>query len=264
MAPMTTTDAAAVTRGTAARPTLLWRLLLVLARLVVGAVARLRITGEVPQGLRGGPLVLASNHIGLFDPIALSAACRVRGLAPSFLATAGLFEAPLVGAVMRGCGHIPVDRQNGGGGALDASVGAVRRGAVVAAYPEGRISLDPGLWPEHGRTGAARLALLTGVPVVPVAQWGAHEVLAYDGYGAMLRTLARAIVRRPVVRVHFGAPVDLSGLDVEVPGDAQRAADRITAATVDALRVLRADEPAAPRVVDPTRPLSTARSFGRG
>ena len=50
---------------------------------------------------------------------------------------------------------------------------------MVLVYPEGRIGLDPGMWPERGKTGTARLALASGAPVVPVAQWGAHEVLPY-------------------------------------------------------------------------------------
>ena len=79
-------------------------------------------------------------------------------------------------------------------------------------YPEGRVGLDPAMWPERPKTGLARLALATGAPVVPVATWGAHEVIAYHGRGAMIRTLLSSIWRRPTVRVHFGAPVDLSDL----------------------------------------------------
>src|SRR6266540_3847682 len=131
---------------------------------------------------------------------------------------------------------------------------------VVAAYPEGRISLDPGVWPERGKTGVARLALTTGTPVVPVSQWGAHEVLAWDGTGAMARTALRSVLRRPVVRVHFGAPVDLADLGAGVHGDAQLATERIMGAITEGLRPLRASEPRLPRFVDPTRPVSVARS----
>jgi 1-acyl-sn-glycerol-3-phosphate acyltransferase len=124
----------------------------------------------------------------------------------------------------------------------------------VLGYPEGRITLDPGMWPERGKTGLARVALATGVPVVPVAQWGAHEVIAWGGFGASVAALTRSLWRRPVVRVHFGPPVDLSGLTAGAPGAAQQATDRIIGALVTQLAPL-------PRWVDPQRPLSTARSF---
>jgi 1-acyl-sn-glycerol-3-phosphate acyltransferase len=203
---------------------------------------------------------MAGNHIGIFDPLALVAAARVRRLAPRIMATAGVFRVPVVGAVLHRCGHIEVDRRNGAGGyALGSAVAAVRAGAVVAGYPEGRITLDPGMWPERGRTGLARVALATGAAVVPVAQWGAHEVLAWDGAGSMLRTAVTALWRRPVVRVHFGPPVELDG----PAADPQEATDRITEAIVAALVPLRADEPGLPRYVDPARPVSTARSYPR-
>ncbi|MGH3735691.1 MAG: lysophospholipid acyltransferase family protein [Micromonosporaceae bacterium] len=241
---------------------LLWRVLLRLARIVAPIFCRLRVVDEIPPELRGGPLILASNHIGTFDPIALAAAAGRIGLAPRFLATGALFRARVIGTVLRRCGHIRVNRRDRSAvEALDSAVGAVREGSVVAGYPEGRITLDPGMWPERGRSGMARLALRTGVPVIPVAQWGAHEVMTWDAPHTMLARLTLCLWRRPVVWVRFGAPVDLSGLDDGVPGDAVRATDRVMAAIVERLRPLRADEPVLPRYVDPYRPVSDARTF---
>jgi 1-acyl-sn-glycerol-3-phosphate acyltransferase len=262
---------------------------MVLARVVVAVVGRLRVTGDVPASLRGTAVLVASNHIGNFDPIVLVAALRTRRLAPRLLATAGLFRAPVIGAVLTACGHIPVNRGSAtAADALHEAEAALSAGAVVAMYPEGRIGLDPGMWPERGKTGMARLALRTGATVVPVAQWGAHEVLAYHGTGAMVSSLLRALVRRPVLRVHIGAPVDLAdladmadaadpadladaadvvGLPAESPagtvGTAMRATERIMDEVTDALRQVRTAEPDLPRYVDRTRPLSTARSRGR-
>ncbi|WP_327001384.1 1-acyl-sn-glycerol-3-phosphate acyltransferase [Dactylosporangium sp. NBC_01737] len=237
-----------------------WRFLLVLARAVVMPVARLRVTGDVPQALRDGPVIFAANHIGPFDPVAISAACRVARLAPRLMATGGLFRAPVVGSVMRAAGHIRINRRQADvGNAVDVVADAVAVGSHVLGYPEGRITLDPGMWPERGKTGLARIALRTGAPVVPVAQWGAHEVAAWGGFGPTMRTLGRSLLHRPVVRVHFGAPVDLSDLDVATPGAAQRATDRIIdAITADLVR-LRVEEPRLPRYVDPVRPLSMQR-----
>ncbi|MEV4514792.1 lysophospholipid acyltransferase family protein [Dactylosporangium sp. NPDC049525] len=237
-----------------------WRFLLVLARVVVMPVARLRVTGEVPAALRAGPVLFAVNHVGPFDPVAISAACRVARLAPRLMATGGLFRAPVVGSVMRAAGHIRINRRQADvSGAVDVVADAIAVGSHVLGYPEGRITLDPGMWPERGKTGLARVALRTGVPVVPVAQWGAHEVAAWGGFGPTMRTLGRSLLRRPVVRVHFGAPVDLSDLDVAASGAAQRATDRIIDAITAELVGLRVAEPRLPRFVDPVRPLSTQR-----
>jgi len=93
------------------RPPPLWRFALAISGTVVGTVCRLRVTGDVPDGRRDGPLILAANHIGAFDPCVLTAACARRRLAPRILATGGLFRAPLVGAAMRASGHLRVDRR---------------------------------------------------------------------------------------------------------------------------------------------------------
>ncbi|GAB7037240.1 MULTISPECIES: lysophospholipid acyltransferase family protein [Catenuloplanes] len=242
-----------------------WRGLLLAARGVVGATARLRVTGDVPPALRRGPLILAANHISPVDPVVMMAACRTAGIAPRIMATGGVFRTPVLGSLMRASGQIRVDRRSTTAArALDDAAAALREGSVVLIYPEGRIGLDPGLWPERGKTGAARLALITGAPVIPVAQWGGHELIPYDGRAA---TNARAVLhdlrRRPVVRVGFGTPVDLTGLAADVPGDAQRATDRIIDAIAATLAPLRADEPDRPRHHDPTRPADVSRAHRR-
>jgi 1-acyl-sn-glycerol-3-phosphate acyltransferase len=168
----------------------------------------------------------------------------------------------VVGAVLRRCGHIRVNRSESSAvDALDSALSAIREGSVVAGYPEGRITLHPGMWPERARSGLARLALVSDAPVIPVSQWGAHEVMAWHGWPAMTLRLFGSFWRRPVVWVRFGAPVDLSGLQAEVPRHAVYAASRITAAVTEGLRPLRRAEPALPRYVDPTRPVSVARGF---
>jgi 1-acyl-sn-glycerol-3-phosphate acyltransferase len=243
------------------RPPLLWRFLQVVARGVVGPVARLRVSGDVPARLRRGPLILAANHISPFDPVVMAAACRVRRVAPRFMATGGLFRAPVVGSLMRACGHIRVERGSAAvTHALADAARAVATGSVVLVYPEGRLGLDPGMWPERGKTGTARLALTSGATVVPVAQWGTHAVVPYAAPRGLLRAIARALLRRPLIRVHFGAPIDLGDLRAGVPGHAQRATDRIIDGITAALVPLRPDEPRLPRFVDPTRPTDTGRA----
>jgi 1-acyl-sn-glycerol-3-phosphate acyltransferase len=261
---MAPSDAMTVSVPTRWRPPPLWRAALWLARVVVAPVCRLRVTGDVPDALRRGPLILAVNHVSPFDPIVLAAACRTRRIAPRVMATGGLFRAPVVGRLMRACGHIRVERGTASvAEAFATAATAVAEGSVVAGYPEGRIGLDPAMWPERGKTGLARLAFATGAAVVPVALWGAHEVLPYSAPKGMFRALLRALVHRPVVRLSFGPPVDLADLPGAVPGNAARATDRILDGIVNALVPLRVDEPDEPRYVDPTRPTSTARARAR-
>ena len=257
-------DTMTMTGGPHWRPPRFWTFLQRVARALVAPLARLRVTGDVPAHLRHGPLVLAANHISPFDPIVLTAACRIRRIAPRIMATGGLFRTPVVGAVMRRSGHIRVDRGTAGvGDALPRAAAALTGGSVVLVYPEGRIGLDPGMWPERGKTGTARLAFASGATVVPVAQWGAHEVLPYGTPKGLPRAVGRALLRRPVIRVHFGAPVELNVVDPAAPGAARHATARIIDALTDTLAPLRPDEPDRPRHVDPSRPVDLARRHDR-
>jgi 1-acyl-sn-glycerol-3-phosphate acyltransferase len=243
------------------RTPLAWRFMLVLGRIIVWPLCRLRVTGAVPVPLRSGPLILAANHVSPFDPIVMTAACHKAGIAPRILATGGLFDAPIAGAAMRAAGHIRVDRDTSHvADALPAAARALRGGAMVLVYPEGRIGLDPWMWPERGKTGVARMAALAGAPVLPVAQWGAHAVLPYETPKHLLRNLLRAVRHRPIVQVDFGTvPVDLTGLTGTPGAQAMHATRRIMAAIDDALAPLRRDEMQTPHLVDHTRAYDVSR-----
>jgi 1-acyl-sn-glycerol-3-phosphate acyltransferase len=110
----------------------------------------------------------------------------------------------------------------------------------------------------------ARLALGLGVPVIPVSQWGAHEILQYGNDWGKLRTVLRAVVRRPVLRVNIGPPVPLGDLQMGRVGDANRARYRIAAAITKGLVPLRVAEPDRPAYVDPTRPTTAVAAFPGG
>ncbi len=231
---------------------------------LVNLAGRLRISGGVPRSLRGKPLLMAANHIGVFDAFVLMAACRRLGLAPRFMLAGGLLDAPVVGPALRASGHLRVDRGSASAVTQFAQAAEALRTSTgpIIVYPEGRISHDPGLWPERGKTGAARLALSAGVPVLPISQWGAHEAVYWGTETvtglADIVPLARSgltsPLRRPTFRVHFGEPVDLSPFREGRPGDAVKAHAVIMRAITDGLVPLRADEPDAPRFFDPTRP----------
>jgi 1-acyl-sn-glycerol-3-phosphate acyltransferase len=243
----------------------MWRFLLAVSPALIFPFCRLRVSGAVPRELRDGPLILAANHVSPVDPAVITAACHKVGLAPRFLATGGLFRAPLFGAVMRRCGHIRVDRRSERvAQALPDAAQALRAGSTVLIYPEGRIGLDPWMWPERGKTGVARIAAMSGAPVVPVAQWNSHRVLPYGTPRGLLRSLLRALWRRPVVDVRFGAPVDLSGLSGPA-GARMTQATRLIVEGIDrTLLPLRAGELRMPVHVDTTRPRDMSRVRPRG
>jgi len=186
-----------------------------------------------------GGVLVAANHISLVDPVVLCdfVLCGL-GRAPRFLAKSEMFVGGgLVPRVMRGAGQIPVDRAAADASrALDAAVAALERGDTVVIYPEGTVTKDPARWPTVARTGVARLALLSGAPVVPVAQWGAHA-LAPRLLGGLRPP------RRHLVRFRVGPPVDLSRwrgreLTAQVLREATEA---VMAAVTGELEVLRGE-----------------------
>lgn len=125
---------------------------------------------------RHGPAILAANHSGYLDPLGLAYLADLQRRRVRFLTKRELFEKRFYGRAFHWLRQIPVDRGTGDAvNALQAAVDALGRGEVVAIFPEGTISLD--LDPMPGKTGTARLAQLSGVPVTPVGMWGSHRVL---------------------------------------------------------------------------------------
>lgn len=123
-----------------------------------------------------GPVILASNHVSYLDPLTLAWVADRRGRRVRFLAKEELFAKPVLGWMLQAVHQIPVARgSREAAGALASAVDALRRGECVAVFPEGTISLD--LEPMPGKSGTARLARESGVPVVPVGLWGTHRIL---------------------------------------------------------------------------------------
>lgn len=150
----------------------------------------------------GGCLVVI-NHNSHLDPLTSAHFVYDHGRVPRFLAKSSLFSLPIVGAILDSAGQIPVERLTRNAvGAYDAAVQAVLDGRCVVVYPEGTLTRDPALWPMKGKSGAARIALATGCPVIPVGQWGAQDVLA--PYAKTPRPWPR---KRVVMKA--GDPVDL-------------------------------------------------------
>jgi 1-acyl-sn-glycerol-3-phosphate acyltransferase len=152
-------------------------------------VWRLEIVGA--ENVPAGPAVVVANHDSLSDPFFLGAALE-RPL--RFLAKRELWRYTLVGRLLDRLGGIPVERSRGDVGAVASAAQALERGALVAIFPQGTVlgSVD-----RPWQRGAARLALTTGAPIVPVAIVGAADVL---------RPRTR-IPRLARVRVVIGTPI---------------------------------------------------------
>lgn len=142
---------------------------------------------------------------------------------------------PFVGWILKDTGQIPVVRGTRDAAlSVQAAVDAARRGECVVVYPEGTITKDPQMWPARAKSGAARIALTAGVPLVPMAQWGAQEVM-----GPYRKEFK--ILPRKTMHVLVGPPVDLEDLrDRELTAEVLSiASQRLMDAITDLLRDLR-------------------------
>ena len=154
---------------------------------------------------RTGGVILAPNHLSYADWPTIALFCDSYGHRyPVFMIKSAVFEVKVLGPLMYKLGQLPVYRGRGDAGlVLKQAEQALRAGACVIVYPEGTATRDPDLWPMVGKTGAARLALTTGAPVIPIAHWGAQEILPYG-------TSKPHLFPRKTVRMAAGPPVDLS------------------------------------------------------
>jgi 1-acyl-sn-glycerol-3-phosphate acyltransferase len=196
-----------------------------------------------------GAVIVAANHISHADPLTLCDYLLhgVRRI-PRFMAKDTLFKGRgIVARTMRGAGQIPVYRRTADASlALRDAVDALHRGECVVIYPEGTVTRDPDKWPMLGKTGVARLALLSGAPVVPVALWGAQDML--DSY----RRPGLRLLPPTTVQVLAGPAVDLSAYQgQELTGEVLRAATAdVMRAVTDLVEELRG-ETAPEQVHDP-------------
>ncbi len=125
------------------------------------------------------------------------------GRRPRFLAKQELFGVPVLGSVMRSVKQIPVRRGSDGRRPLAAADAALRAGEVVVVYPEGTVTTRPDFLPMQAKTGAVRLSLASGVPIIPMASWGTQAVWQKSGHGSLRPG-------RPIW-LEVGEPIDLSG-----------------------------------------------------
>lgn len=189
-------------------------------------------TDHLPEG----GFILCVNHVSDLDPLAVGHLVYNQGRLPHFLAKAELFQVPVLGTLLTRMRQIPVDRARGGNESLVAADRAIADGGVIIIYPESTLTTDPDRWPMKAKTGAARLALKTGAPVIPVAQWGIHEVLPRPVRFPRVRP-------RKTNRMSIGTPVPLDDLRGQ-PLTRQvldTASERIMSAITGELEILRGE-----------------------
>ncbi|WP_392542216.1 lysophospholipid acyltransferase family protein [Oryzobacter telluris] len=157
-------------------PDLTYRVVIRVCRVLFRLLGlRLEVTGaeHLPAS---GPVVVAANHASFVDFMVVGLPAVARGRLVRFMAKESVFRAPVSGPLMRGMGHLPVDRRSGTVAARRA-LHLLRAGEVVGIYPEATIGHAFHLKDRADlRLGAAHLAVATGAPLVPVAQWGLHRV----------------------------------------------------------------------------------------
>lgn len=232
------------------RPSAFW-LLAALILPLWSLMVRYRFTRDSALP-KDGPFILAPNHYSEIDPVAMGAAVWHLGRVPRFMAKASLFKIPVVGWLLRASGQIPVEREGGSraansGNPMGAANQLIEKRAGVIVYPEGTLTRDPELWPMRGKSGAVRLALESGIPLIPVAHWGTQKLM--PRYGKSIHPIPRK-----TIEIAVGEPLDLSRfegkpLDQKVVSEAtQLLMDEITAL----LAGLRGEEPPAERW-DPTK-----------
>ncbi len=202
--------------------------------------------------------IVCPNHVTEIDPVVIGHFLYNNKVMPHFLAKASLFKVPVFGAALRASLQVPVERTTAGANrSLEVAREAIESGGGIIIYPEGTLTRDPEMWPMKGRTGAARLALQTGAPVVPIAHWGAQEV--FPRYAKRLylfpRKTSRVLVGKPVDLSDFqGGPITRTTLEA--------ATERIMTSLTELVGELRGETPPAQRW-DPTakKQKRTGRNF---
>ncbi len=188
-------------------------------------------TANVP---RTGGAVLACNHVSYLDFIFCGLSANPSRRLVRFMAKQEIFADRVGGPLMRGMHHIPVDRDMGLA-SYDAALAALRSGEIVGVFPEATISRS--FTVKETKTGAARLAMAAGVPLIPVAVWGGQRLWT--------KGRPRTLTRRHVpISISVGEPL-LPGLDEDARQVTNQLRERMSA-LVERVQRAYPDKPAGP------------------
>ena len=152
---------------------------------------------------RKGGAILAINHVGYFDFALTGTAALPAGRYVRFMANKEIFANNIAGPLMRGMHHINVDRENGAASFV-AALRALKSGEIIGIFPEGTISTSFEI--KALKSGAVRLAMGAGVPVIPTVIWGSQRVWTKG----VKRNLRREHIPISVV---FGEPITYARTD---------------------------------------------------
>ncbi len=188
-------------------------------------------TENVP---RTGGAVMAINHTGYMDFTYAGLVARPAGRLVRFMAKDQVFRHPVSGPLMRGMHHIPVDR-DAGASSYRAAVQALKSGEIVGVFPEATISRSFEL--KEFKSGAVRMAVAAGVPLLPTVIWGSQRVWTKDHPKRLGRT-------RTPITISVGAPITATRQDdpVEVLQALREAMTGLLHAAQDAYPPLTGDD----------------------
>ncbi|MGQ9735969.1 MAG: lysophospholipid acyltransferase family protein [Thermaceae bacterium] len=177
---------------------MVYRILWIIARFLLHTLFGFSVRGRenVPKI---GPVILASNHLSVLDPIVIGAGVW---RPVSFFARAELFRMPILSWLLPRIYAIPVERGESDLLAFKTALRTLGKGMAFGIFPEGTRSRDGHL--QRFKTGVAALALRTGTPIVPVAVMGTEQALPVG---------ARMIRLRRAIRVVFGTPIPVPKKD---------------------------------------------------
>ncbi len=197
------------------------QLLMPLVRPELTPFAKIHLSGveHIPET---GPAILCANHRSYFDVSAVAYAVAKRGRPVRFLGKKEVFDAPIVGDLARAMGGIRVERGTGDDGPLQEALTALRAGEMVVIMPQGTIPRGRDFFDPHlrGRWGAARLAALSGAPVIPMGLWGTERVWPRRSKVPAVWN----VTAPPSVSITVGPPVELARQDADADTEAIMAA----------------------------------------
>ena len=179
-----------------------------------------------------GPAIVVANHRSYFDTVAVGLTILRAGRAPRFLGKKEVFDAPVIGPAATAMGGIRVDRGSGSGEPMERAAFALEAGELVALMPQGTIPRGREFYNPQlkGKTGAARLAALTGAPVIPLGLWGTEHVWPRSSRVPNVLN----VTDPPLVRTRVGPPVELTRSDRHA--DTERIMEAIIALLPDEAR----------------------------
>ncbi len=171
----------------------------------LGLIIDVRGTENVP---RTGGGVLASNHIGYMDFIFAGLGANPAGRYVRFMAKDSIWKNPVAGPLMRGMKHIPVDR-TAGAESFRVALEAAKKGEIVGIFPEATISRSFEI--KEFKSGAARLAMDAGVPLIPTVLWGTQRLMTKGRPRDFSRGKAVSIIVGEPIAVPQGSDLDAVG-----------------------------------------------------